>query len=45
LKLIVGGASNDAATEARQDTDRWMNEGGSVAPRAATALGVTTGRR
>ena len=34
-----------AASEARLDADRWMNEGGSSASEADAALRAATGRR
>jgi hypothetical protein len=34
-----------AASEARLDADRWMNEGGSSASEADAALPAATGRR
>jgi predicted amidophosphoribosyltransferase len=34
LKVLAGGAR--AASDARQDADRWANEGGSLAFEAAT---------
>jgi hypothetical protein len=34
-----------AATDARLDADRWINDGGSVAAEAAVPLDAVTGRR
>ena len=36
LRMIPGGAHG--ASEARQDADRWANEGGSVASEAAARV-------
>ena len=45
-RLAVAVADNArAASEARLDADRWMNEGGSFDSEAAAALRATTGRR
>jgi len=34
-----------AATDARLDADRWINDGGSIAAEAAVALDAVAGRR
>ena len=45
-RIAVAVADNArAASEARLDADRWMNEGGSFDSEAAAALRATTGRR
>jgi hypothetical protein len=45
-RIAVAVADNAAAaTEARLDADRWMNEGGSFHSDAAGALRAATGRR
>jgi hypothetical protein len=45
-RVAVAVADNArAATEARLDADRWMNEGGSFDAEAAAALRATAGRR
>ena len=44
VAVAVAGTAR-AATEARLDADRWMNEGGSFDSEVAGALRATTGRR
>jgi hypothetical protein len=42
---IVVADNAPAATDARLDADRWINDGGSVAAEAAVALDAGAGRR
>src|SRR3954454_8100728 len=42
---IVVADNAPAATDARLDADRWINDGGSVAAEAAVALDAVAGRR
>jgi hypothetical protein len=42
---VAVGDNSRAATDARLDADRWINDGGSVAAEAAVALDAVTGRR
>ena len=44
-RIAAFADSARAATEARVDADRWINEGGSVAAEAAAPLGAVSGRR